>query len=237
MFKIYNKMFLKSFFVQSLWNFERLQNIGFLFVIKPFLDDIYQGETQRKEAMLRHIGFFNTHPYMANIIASVILNVEKQKSEGLEVRDVNFIKNSLAGPLAAIGDSFFWGTVRPVVSFICVFLIVFFTKNLSADAPACAVAIPLVFLTLYNCVHIPLRYWFLFLGSKMERESVKVISACGIKILWEAMRYFGLLTLIAALFFYFKEFAFSSPVFGIFKGSVPHAVIYGVVFISWGFFG
>jgi len=231
MFKVYNKMFLRSFLVQSLWNFERLQNIGFLFVIKPFLDKIYKDKKQRKEALLRHIGFFNTQPYMANIIASVVLNVEKQSSEGGEAKDVNFIKNSLAGPLAAIGDSFFWGTIRPAVSFVCVFLIVFLAKPLRDVLLAQAIIIPLIFLLLYNSVHIPLRYWFLFFGLKVESEHIKLISSCGMKILWETIRYLGLLTLIAAAFFYFKEFAFSSSVFGIFKGAVPDAAVYGTVLI------
>jgi PTS system mannose-specific IID component len=229
MFRTYNKMFLRSFFVQSLWNFERLQNIGFLFVLKPFIDDIYKDKEKRKEALMRHTGFFNTHPYMASIIIAVIANIEKEGSQGHEVKDVNFIKNSLAGPLAAIGDSFFWGTVRPVISFVCIFLIVFFTKPLSSSLLAYGALIPLIFLLLYNAIHIPLRYWFLFLGFKLERESVKIISSCGIKILWEALRYLGLLTIVAALIFYFKEFGLSSSVFGIFKGTAPDAVIYGIV--------
>ena len=229
MFKICNKMFVRSFFVQSLWNFERLQNIGFLFVMKPFLNSFYKSKTQRKEALMRHIGFFNTQPYMANIITSVVLNIEKQKSEGKETKDVNFVKNSLAGPLAAIGDSFFWGTIRPAVSFICVFFIVFLAKPLSGALLPYAIIIPLVFLLLYNSVHIPLRYWFVFLGLKLEGESIKLISSCGMKILWETIRYLSLLTVIAAVFFYFKEFAFSSAVFGIFNGAAPDAVIYGAV--------
>jgi PTS system mannose-specific IID component len=222
-------MFLRSFFIQSLWNFERLQNIGFLFLLKPFLDDIYKDKAQKKEALICHTGFFNTHPYMANIIVAAIANIEKQKSEDRQARDVNFVKNSLAGPLAAIGDSFFWGTIRPIASFVCVFLIVFLSKPLSGSMTAYAPVIPLVFLSLYNAAHIPLRYWFLFLGFKMERESIKIISGCGIKILWEILRYFGLLTIIAALFFYFKDFGFSSDVFGVFNGVVPDAVVYGAV--------
>jgi hypothetical protein len=65
----------------------------------------------------------------------------------------------------------------------------------------------------------------------MEKESVKIISSCGIKILWESLRYLGLLTVIAALFFYFKEFGLSSAAFGIFNGAVPDAVIYGLVLV------
>ena len=181
--------------------------------------------------MLHHTGFFNTHPYMAGMIAAVITNIEKEKSQGRQSKYVNFIKNSLAGPPAAIGDSFFWGTIRPVISFACIFFIVFFIKPLSDSSLDYGAVIALSFLLLYNAVHIPLRYWFLFLGFKMERESVKLISSCGIKILWETLRYLGLLTVIAALIFYFKKFGLSSSVFGIFDGAAPDAVIYGAVLV------
>ncbi|MDR3275349.1 MAG: PTS system mannose/fructose/sorbose family transporter subunit IID [Endomicrobium sp.] len=51
--------------MQSLWNFERIQNIGFLFVLKSFLCKIYLNKDRRKEAVLKHTVFFNTYPYTA----------------------------------------------------------------------------------------------------------------------------------------------------------------------------
>ena len=61
-------IFLRTFFLQALWNFERLQNVGFLYILYPVLKKLYPDKEKRKEALLRHIGFFNTNPYMVTII-------------------------------------------------------------------------------------------------------------------------------------------------------------------------
>ncbi|MDR1400775.1 MAG: PTS system mannose/fructose/sorbose family transporter subunit IID [Endomicrobium sp.] len=41
-------MFIKTFFIQALWNYERLQDVGFLFILKPFLCNIYSDESKKK---------------------------------------------------------------------------------------------------------------------------------------------------------------------------------------------
>jgi len=225
MFKIYNKMFIRAFFIQSLWNFERLQNIGFLFVLKPYIDELYADKEKRKEAFLRHLGFFNTHPYMANIIAAIAANIEKKKSLGENAGDVNMLKSSLAGPLAALGDSFFWGTVRPVVSFVCVFLIILFTQVWHSHSSDYAVIIPAIFLFCYNLFHIPLRYWFILMGFKLDKESFKIIAKFEVKFIWEAMRYFGLFAVGASIVFYIIAFGFLSP-----ERVIPEAVVYAAAF-------
>ncbi len=35
------QVFIRSFFVQALWNYERMQNIGFAFAVEPFLRRAY----------------------------------------------------------------------------------------------------------------------------------------------------------------------------------------------------
>ena len=76
------KLFIRTFFVQSLWNFERLQNIGFLYVLYPVFKKLYPDKNKRKEVLLRHIGFFNTNPYMANIVFAMIINAESEIASG-----------------------------------------------------------------------------------------------------------------------------------------------------------
>lgn len=238
MFKVYSKMFLKSFFLQALWNFERLQNIGFLFVLKPFLDKVYLNPERRKDAMLRHTGFFNTHPYMANIIIAITSNAEKEIAEnegnGKKLPDVNFIKSVMAGPLAAIGDSFFWGTLRPFTAFLSIFLVILFSRVLD---PAYSWIVPLVFLFTYNCVHIPVRYWLFFISLKLDKEMLAVISKLEFKFLGDMARYAGLLLVIASLVFYFKVFGFAPVNMNFFGDNIPDAFIYGVVLVITTVFG
>ena len=81
---IKNFVFLRTFFLQALWNFERLQNIGFLYILYPVLKKLYPKQEDRKEVLLRHLGFFNTNPYMVNIIVAMVINCEKNISENKE---------------------------------------------------------------------------------------------------------------------------------------------------------
>ena len=40
--------FWRSFFLQALWNFERMQNIGFAFSMEPLLKRAHRSRTWRK---------------------------------------------------------------------------------------------------------------------------------------------------------------------------------------------
>ncbi|MCL2485643.1 MAG: PTS system mannose/fructose/sorbose family transporter subunit IID [Endomicrobia bacterium] len=229
---IYTKMFIKSFFVQALWNYERLQNIGFLFVIKPFLDNAYPDKNERREALMRHTGFFNTHPYMANIIIAITANTEAKMAKNETIAaDVNLVKSSMAGPLAAIGDSFFWGTLRPLAAFICVFMVILFSQISEFASLDYGIVIPIYFLIIYNTIHIPLRYWFMFSGFKLDRESIALLSKFEFKYLWEMLRYTVLAVIIVSIILYFKVFGFGPVNKNFFGASFPDALIYGAVLV------
>jgi mannose/fructose/N-acetylgalactosamine-specific phosphotransferase system component IID len=222
-------MLLKAFFIQALWNFERLQNIGFLFCMKPFLDKIYAGEKDKlKEALLRHTGFFNTHPYMANVIIAIAANMENKASkEVFAGADVNAVKSAMSGPLAAIGDSFFWGTLRPVVSFIGIFLVILFSRVLGGASESYGVIIPLAFIFIYNAVHIPVRYWLMFVSFRLDKESIAVISKLEFRFLLEFVRYVGILIVFVSLFFYFQSFGFGVTDVAQFIKNVPDILVLG----------
>ncbi|MDR3256978.1 MAG: PTS system mannose/fructose/sorbose family transporter subunit IID [Endomicrobium sp.] len=226
-------MFIRAFFIQALWNFERMQNIGFLFILKPFLYKIYLNKDKRKEAFLRHAVFFNTHPYLANIIIAIVVNMEKKIAEsGLDekVLDINIIKNTMTGPLAAIGDSLFWGTLRPLASFVSIFMVVLFAKALNNRFESYSILIPLVFIVFYNIVHLPVRYWFMFMGFKLDKESIVMLSKLEFKILLEMVRYSGVVIIVATLFLYLKIFGFGSN--GIFFGTNIYDIfVYSTVLI------
>ena len=54
--------------LQASWNFERLQNVGFLFALRNMLKRIYAGDNPRFLAALkRHISFFNTHLFFSSL--------------------------------------------------------------------------------------------------------------------------------------------------------------------------
>jgi len=117
-------MFLRSFFIQAGWNYERFQNLGFAFAIMPALKKIYPPGAARSAAVLRHLGIVNTQPYMAGFVIGNITRMEEELAG--RPGDAEFekkllgVKSALASGFAAIGDRIFWGRLKPLTTQICI---------------------------------------------------------------------------------------------------------------------
>lgn len=114
-------LFVRLHFLQMLWNFKGMQNLGCLFTLRPVLHRLYDG-AERVEAERRHALFFNTHPYFAAICLGVVVRLEEDVKSGAFKKPemIPVLKNRMSGPLAAVGDAFFWETVRPIMASLAV---------------------------------------------------------------------------------------------------------------------
>ncbi len=104
----FNQINRRSLFGFQLgWNYEKMQNSGYLYTILPQLRKIYGDDTpELREMMKTHMQFFNTSNFFNTIITGLDLAVEE--NEGIEGKDtVTGIKVGLMGSFAAIGDSIF----------------------------------------------------------------------------------------------------------------------------------
>jgi mannose PTS system EIID component len=107
-------VFWRCLFLQAAWNRRGMQNLGFAYAIEPALDALYTEPAQREEALARHLGFFNCHPYMAAAIIGGAIHHEERVAAGEEPGAAPLsYKATLQGPLAAVGDGFFWTALRP----------------------------------------------------------------------------------------------------------------------------
>ena len=234
---IKNFIFLRTFFLQALWNFERLQNIGFLYILYPVFKSLYKDKEKRKQALLRHIGFFNTNPYMVNIIIAMVINSENNIASGQEqnIKKPEMIKSVMAGPTAAIGDYFFWGTWRPFVSFISILMIILSMNMFSVNFLWIA---PVIFIVVYNIVHLAFRYWSLIISFRLNDKMIKLISKLEIKFIVDIFRIIGLVIITLAIFFYFKTFGLVPVIDSeLHKLVYPDILIYGAVFLISFLFG
>lgn len=146
----------RSFFFQAACNYERMQNVGFAFCILPALTRLYQGE-DLKRAMTRHLEFFNSHPYMTDALLGATVRLEEEHAAGhIGEERIQGFKATMMGPMAAIGDSFFWASLKPFAAALAV-------AGVFSDVPWA----PLVFLLLYNMFHLVLRIYGLFAGYRM----------------------------------------------------------------------
>ncbi len=144
------KIFSRSFLIQATWNYKGMLNLGFLFTIMPGLFRLYREQEQRLKAAVRHVGFFNTHPYLASYAVGATLSAEE---EAIAREDDSFVevirlKRSLCGPLGALGDNLFWSRWRPMCGLIGIL-----------GAYLWGIWGPVIFLVLYNIPHLFVRYW------------------------------------------------------------------------------
>ncbi|HKK01034.1 MAG TPA: PTS system mannose/fructose/sorbose family transporter subunit IID [Desulfuromonadales bacterium] len=154
------RVMLRSFLLQASWNFERLQNLGTLYVLKPALSFLYRDD-EFKQACLRHLEHFNTHPFLASPIFGTLLALENEPASRFDVQE---FKSMIAAPYAAMGDSFFWGGVRPLAA--CLALFFAFKGSLAEVA---------VFLVLFNIPHLWFRTVGFWQGYSLGIDSVAKI--------------------------------------------------------------
>jgi PTS system mannose-specific IID component len=115
---------LRANLLQATWNFERQQGIGWAFALAPALKRLYPAREQRLERMAEHTAYFNTQPTLASIALGAAARLEEQRAEGKAADDAGMarLKSVLGSTLAALGDRFFWFTLRPFAASIGVLL-------------------------------------------------------------------------------------------------------------------
>ena len=144
------KMFLRSYFLLSSFNYERMQNGGVAYTLIPAIKKLYSSKADRAAALKRHLEFFNTHPFMANPIFGVTLALEEERANGANVDDaaISGVKIGMMGPIAGAGDPLFWFTLRPI------------TLSLGASlAVSGNVAGPFVFFILWNIMAAVVKWY------------------------------------------------------------------------------
>ncbi len=161
------RIYLRSFLLQSSWNFEKLQNLGFFYLILPGLRSIY-GDEIPADVRQRHGAYFNTHPYFAPLVAGTTLRLEALESVGEESAvDAEAYKKMVMAPFAAMGDALFWGGVRPLAALIGLLI-----------ASQGSLWAPVVFLVLFNLPHFLFRGGGLLLGYFQELRAIETIQKC-----------------------------------------------------------
>lgn len=161
------RIFLRSLGLQAGWNFERMQNLGFLWAVSPWLERVWTEPQELRRAQQRHLEFFNTTPQMAGFALGAVCAMEEDlaglkgaEREKAEQRLVQ-VKRLLGSALAALGDALFWGTMRPFCAALALAILVAAVEA-GARAPwAWAVG---VYLAVYNGLSLWIRWKGIGLG-------------------------------------------------------------------------
>ncbi|WP_122643060.1 PTS system mannose/fructose/sorbose family transporter subunit IID [Luxibacter massiliensis] len=151
-------------------NYERMQSLAFCYSMIPCLKKLYKDKEQLSNALKRHLNFFNSQAIWSSPIQGMVLSMEEEMAKTGAVSEgaITGIKTGLMGPLAGIGDTIDWGTLRLIIYSVAV--------TFAAEGSALGAIIPFVFpIITYFVIAKPL--WFL--GYRLGRSSVANILESG----------------------------------------------------------
>lgn len=99
-------------------NFERYQALGFCNAFAPCLKKLYGPGDELKEALKRHLEFFNTQAMIGAVIPGSVLAMEEAKANGNDIpaETISSFKTGLMGPMAGIGDALEGGCFMAIIN-------------------------------------------------------------------------------------------------------------------------
>ena len=121
--KLSKKTLLKSFhnwYYGHLTCFsqEHMQTFGYLCAMLPLIEELYDDEDKKAEAVNTYTAFFNTEPQLGSVVVGITAGLEEARAngeDGVDEETINGLRAGLMGPVAGIGDSLVVGTVIPIL--------------------------------------------------------------------------------------------------------------------------
>lgn len=190
------RIFFRSFMIQGLWTVQRAQNLGYIYSLWPVFRRLHPRREERARAARAHAGFFSTHPYTAGVLLGVVAGLEEDRSEGFgpeghgtvghvpSVENILAARSAMSGPLAALGETFFWGTWLPFSLGA--------TLVLGMIGPSWTLGSPILFLVLFNAPHLAARAMGLWWGYRWKSQVVSQLAPLRIQSLLPLLAVFGM---------------------------------------------
>jgi PTS system mannose-specific IID component len=118
------RVFLRSLTLQASYNDQRMQNLGLLASLAPWLRGQSLDREQMRRICRRYYGYFNTNPYLANFVVGGLLRLEHERLGGAVVTDrmVAGFRDTLARACGSLGDQLFWLGLRPALMMLACLL-------------------------------------------------------------------------------------------------------------------
>lgn len=149
----------RSFFIETLWNYEKMQSAGFVFCLYPALSRLYPDQGERSKAVARHQSHVNTHPVMGPLLAGISARLEAD----LEPNVILPNRWRVMCVLAAIGDRVFWGHLKPLAAVFGTFVALWFAGSFAGC---------LILLGIYNIPQFMVRALGFRTGWKRGLDSL-----------------------------------------------------------------
>lgn len=183
--KMLNRIFWRSGLLFGSFNSVKMQGQGFAYTMIPAINECYKDdEKERVEALKRSNEFFNCHASLAGFIYGLVYAMERDKAKknAVDGATITNVKTALMGPLAGIGDSLFFNTIRVIAASIAV--------SLCATGSLAGV---LLFILLYGGVSLVVKYVLIHIGYSLGSSFIeKVFNSGLLEIVTKAASTLGL---------------------------------------------
>lgn len=166
------RIFWRSCHQDASWNYERQQNLAAAYTMCDTIDILYKDDEEaRSRALRRHLEFMALTPHISTLLYSILAAMEEENANNpnFDETSISAVRASLMGPLAGIGDSLIWGTLRIIAAGIAIS----FSKNGSILGP-------ILFLLIFNIPAWALRYYCLTKGYELGTDFFKKVQETGI---------------------------------------------------------
>lgn len=213
-------MLLRLFAIQGVWNYETMLGNGIAFALEPALRLMPGGKggPAYREAMARHSGYFNAHPYLASVAVGALARAEL---DGAPATHIERFRCAAPGPLGSVGDRLIWAGWLPLCSALGL---------LAFGLGASTAGVVLVFLGTFNAGHIAMRVWGLHAGW---RDGLRVAHALGNPLLRQGPAHVSRATaLVAGIALPVAAQGIIGPGRAV-LGGVLAAVAAGAVLVTW----
>jgi len=172
------KWFFKSFFLQSSWNYERMQGTGFAHTMLEVEKRLRKDPEELKSWMRLHNEFYNTNPWLHNLIYGMVISLEEQ---GADPETVRGVKTALMGPVAGLGDSITWFVLIPIAFLVGASL--GSQGNFAGPVLSLLICVP---------ASMAIRYYSLVYGYKYGLSLAEVLRGEVLKVFREAVTAFAM---------------------------------------------
>ena len=121
------RLFTRVWWLMFCTSYTKQQGTTTVWVLEPFLADIYgKGTDEYYDALQRHQNFFNTTPMFASFIYAIVISMEYERKAALDRGEefddgsIEAIKVALMGPIAGIGDSIQLSCLRVIATGVAI---------------------------------------------------------------------------------------------------------------------
>ena len=166
------RIFWRSIPTELSWNYERQMNMAYAWALLPVLKKIYPDKEERIKVLTRHLEFYNTTPYIITLPLGITAAMEEERAKDpvhFDDSSITNVKVAMMGPLAGIGDSIYWGTLRIIA-----------TGLGTALALSGNILGPILFWLIYNVPGLIVRYILTFTGYKLGSDVIVKANESGL---------------------------------------------------------